>query len=295
MVAVPGQEARKHHFVPEFLLKPWATEGVLRGYWWDARKGAVSCKRKGTRSFCFQIDLLTLRGQSLGRDALERLPFGEIDTKGARVRDGLLTLGPRGLNGEERCDFARLLLSLDGRRPETVAKFRANAGDLVETLDSDPEILAAMEDEGLTETPTSYYERTVGVLLEDRALLSIQSFVDNPEVGGRLINARWHVVHLGPSDGSLVLSDRPLIRIKAYNHPSAMWVLPLAPKVGFVAVNHPAKLDQIRRVPLRRFAKECNALSADQAERFIFCSDTSHEHWIGKYLCRARSSDRGIG
>ena len=182
-------------------------------------------------------------------------------------------------------------LSLDGRRPAIVAKFREMGEDMAEMLDSDPEVLAALEDEGVTDTPSSYYERTEGVLLEDRALLSIQRFVDNPKVGGRLINAHWHIVRLGPSDGSFVLSDRPLIRIRGYDQPGAAWALPLTPRAAFVALNHPENLAKIKRVSPRRFAKATNVSSAAQAERFIFASDASHEHWIGKYL-RAEASRR---
>jgi hypothetical protein len=60
----------------------------------------------------------------------------------------------------------------------------------------------------------------------------------------------------------------------------------LSPRAAFVAANDPGKIGQIKRASARRFAKECNALSANQTERFVFSADTSHEHWIGKYLSR---------
>jgi hypothetical protein len=36
--------------------------------------------------------------------------------------------------------------------------------------------------------------------LEDRVLLIMQSLIDNPEVGHRLINGYWGVRRLGPGD-----------------------------------------------------------------------------------------------
>ena len=145
-----GQEAHEHHFVPAFLLRPWCVEGLLQGYWWDDRRGELARKRKGTRGFCWQLDLLTLRAHSLGRDAIEKVFFGDIDTKGAEARDLLLAGGPRNLNADQRCDFARLLLSLDARRPATVSKLRVMGPRYIaESLDDDPEILAAMKDEGV--------------------------------------------------------------------------------------------------------------------------------------------------
>ena len=235
-----NEEARKHHFVPEFLLRPWSLGGVLRGYWWDARRDELACIRKGAKGFCRQLELLTLRSHSLGRDALEKVFFGHIDAKGAAVRDRLVAAGPRSLNDDQRCDFARLLLSLDVRRPAIVATLRhAGPRHIAASLDGDPEIIAAMVREGLAGPPSTYIEQ-LGMCLEDRALATIQQLVDNPEVGGRLINAHWHMVRLGLIDGTLVLSDRPLIRIRGYEHPGAAWVLPLTPKAAFVAVNHQA-------------------------------------------------------
>lgn len=124
------QEARDHHFVPMFLLRPWLVEGAdgdlnLHGYWWDEKRAKLVCKRRGLKSFCFQIDLLSLKAHNLGRDAIERLFFGEIDTKGAAARGVLLTDGAPKLSEDQRCDFARLLLSLDARRPTFVKRLRA--------------------------------------------------------------------------------------------------------------------------------------------------------------------------
>jgi Protein of unknown function (DUF4238) len=283
---VRDHEARDHHFVPRFLLRPWCVGGLLHGYWWDRRRGELACKRKGPKGFCLQLDLLTLRAHDLGRDALERIFFGNIDTRGAEARDRLLVGGPRALNLDQRCDFARLLLSLDARRPAIVSNLRVKGPRyLAESLDDDPEILMVMEREGLVGAPSSYIGQ-LGVCLEDRSLATIQRLVDNPTIGGRLINAHWQLVHLGPFDGSLVLSDRPLIRLHGYDHPGAAWLLPLTPQVAFVAVNHLANLERIMRFSPQRFAKQANALSANQAERFVFCVDMSHVRWLTKRLSK---------
>ena len=59
------QESPRHHFVPEFLMKPLAVDGKLNGYWWDHHRGHLSCRRKGSKAFCYEIDRLSV----------ERLPF----------------------------------------------------------------------------------------------------------------------------------------------------------------------------------------------------------------------------
>ncbi len=283
-------EARKHHFVPKLLLRPWlkqdaSSQNVLCGHYWDEKRGQMSKKEKGLDAFCYQLDLLTLGYSRRGRDAIESIFFGAVDTKGAIAREILLKSGPQSLTGDQRCDFARLLLSLDMRRPAIVKKLREDGAQTYKTgLDNAPEILSAMTDAGIGEMPSFYYEQYTGASLEDVAVTAIQRIVDNPEVGGRLINAHWYVKHLGEYDGSLVLADRPLIRIRGYDHPGAAWVLPLTPKAAFIAVNHPENLKRMQRVTPQRFAKQTNYSSANQAERFVFSVNDFHERWLVNHL-----------
>jgi Protein of unknown function (DUF4238) len=133
----------KHHYVPKLLLRPWLIEqdgqNYLHGYWWDTRTQELKCKKKGLDAFCFQLELLSLRAHKLGRDALERVFFGEIDRKGAEARDSLLENGPAKLSAEQRADFARLLLSLDVRRRVNVERVRIEGREyFVNGLNTDP-------------------------------------------------------------------------------------------------------------------------------------------------------------
>ena len=56
------------------------------------------------------------------------------------------------------------------------------------------------------------------------------------------------------------------------------------PKTAFVAANRRENLERIKRVTPQRFGKLTNSSSAGQAERFVFCHDTSHEHWLSGRL-----------
>ena|GEM_PF-1007642 len=302
---LPVQQSDRHHFVPKLLLRPWLVEQDgqrnLHGYWWNTKthNQKLACKKRGLEAFCFKLDLLSLRAHKLGRDAIERVFFGEIDRKGAQARDLLLENGPAKLSSERRVDFARLLLSLEARRPATVKRVRTDGRDyFAKELNTDRQILAAMAEHGVVETPSDYVENVLGVSLEDKALAGIQRLIDNPAVGNVLINAHWDLKKLGLSDGSFVLSDRPLIRIHGYNSPGATWVLPLTPEVAFFAVNHAANLAKLRSVPAHRFAKETNKSSALQTECFVFSADLHHEVWLGKYLrqkTRATAAPDGGG
>lgn len=282
-------EAHKHHFVPKFLLRPWLVEQPagqhnLWGYWWDKRKLDLTCKRRGVESFCFQIDLLTLKSYRLGRDAIEQVFFGGIDTKGAAARAAMLELGPANLTAEQRSDFARLLLSLEARRPGTVKKIRATATDIAGALDNDKELVAKLKEFGIEDAPSIHAQKAFGLSLEDRALRLIQGLVDNRKVGERLINANWHVRSVGKEIGSFILSDRPLIRIYGYDHPNAVWAVPLTAYSTFFATNSAATAAVLLRTSDERFVKNTNMSSARQTERFAFSIDEFHAKWLGKYL-----------
>ena len=121
------QESRKHHYVPEFLLKAWATDNVLNGYWWDAKSGRLARKQQGPKAFCKELDLLLLEQHPEGRDILENKFFGGIDTQGALAREQLLEGGPRSLTEDQRRDIARLLLSLEVRWPERIEQVRTES------------------------------------------------------------------------------------------------------------------------------------------------------------------------
>lgn len=286
------QESRRHHYVPEFLLNPWlvthrSTQNVLIGYWWNVRTGELEFKLRGAKSFCFQMDLLTLSNHDLGRDAIEWIFFGDIDTKGAAARSVILASGIRGLNAESRTDFARLLLSLEARRPAIIDRARRNAGFLKEGLDSDPELVRTLREQDIAMKPSEYFLRYLSQgTFEDRAVAIVQRLVENPKIGHRLINAYWGVRQIGPKGLSLVLADRPLIRHEAYDHPSGNWILPLTPKAVFISCNDVHQLSAFLSASETQFVKWVNKASVGQAERFVFCTDRSHEPLLRRWLAQ---------
>lgn len=279
------QTSRRHHFVPEFLLRPWTVEGTLHGYWWNHHKKKIDCKRKGPRAFCNEIDLLTLQVCSKGHDAIEKRFFGHIDTKGAESAQKMAQLGIDSLSDEERSDFGRLLLSLELRRPSFVHRLKAEGGrEIRASIDGDDEILAEMAKLGLAGSPLKCLEQLLGTP-EDIALTFIQDFVDNPKIGSALINSHWHIFELeGARSIDFVTSDRPFVRVRGYGHPGHVSMLPLSPSKVFVATNHLSNLDLIRTMCPRQFTKKMNVCIANQTQRFIFSVSRRHSALLNKYL-----------
>ena len=254
-------------------MKPWASaDGLLRGYWWDSRKGRLQCRKNlGPRGFCSEFDLLMLNGHDEGPDVLERGFFAEVDSDGCVARDLLLWEGSESLSNDQRCDFARLLLSLEPRRPEAARRLREDSPqELASILNRDPNFLRAMEAERLSLPPPHTTSEHMFIRI-----------VDNPKVGSRLINLHWRVVRLGPRDGTLILSDRPLVRFFGYDNPKAAWFLPLSPKALFYAAYSPIDFESLTH---KRLAKCLNVDSVRQAQKYVFCVDDSHNRLLEKRL-----------
>jgi hypothetical protein len=288
--------ARRHHFVPKFLMQPWVREDprgnqVLSGWYWDHRTQAIALRRRGAAAFCCQLDLLMLKKDKLRTDILETRFFQAIDSVGASVRDALVAGAQSALSAEQRSDFARLMLSLEARRPSTVDQIRKRGTKfLAESLDGDQEVREAFAAAGIATTPAAYYESEMGVRLEDQAMLSLQQLVENPVVGRRLINAHWYVRDIDQTSGTLILSDRPLLRFHAFDSEGAVWLLPLTPWRAFIAANHALNLERLIAVNDRQFAKKLNVSSAAQADRFVFAIPGFGTRWLQRYLKRGLSA-----
>lgn len=286
-----GQEPRKHHYVPEFCLRPWAKtrrgQLLLRGYYWDHRTKRLRYRDRGVGAFCYGLDLLTFKRYRAKPAVLEARFFQAVDQKGRAAIDAMVTRGTAGMTNDERCDFVRLLLSLEWRRPAAIQRLRVEGkGKLADGLDSDPDVLAEFKAQGIAMKPSEYVEQVLGWSLEDRSLMSVQRLVDSKEIGERLVNAYWHLRTLKREHSSFVLGDRPLVRIAGLNHEAATWFLPLGPKLGFYATINPRPMKLIKNEPSRRLVSRSNSESALQAERFVFSTDSSHEAMLAKFLRR---------
>jgi hypothetical protein len=286
-MAKQKETSADHHSVPRFVLRPWTVpnargQELLHGYWWNERKQELWCRQRGVSGFCVHEHLLSLKRHTEGPDAIERMFFGEVDTQGAAARNKMLSRGPESLSSEERSAFARVMMSLEARRPPLVRRLRDGGKYMADSLDNDPKILEGMVEYGLTGRPSEIVEQQYS--LQDKALTIIQSVVDNPTIGQRLINAHWEIRELGRWDGTLVLSDRPLVRKGDFENKNILWYLPLSPTHAFMLLDRKEHINSIRQRTGQRFAKSSNVEVARQADQFVFATDPAHRLWIETVL-----------
>ena len=106
-------------------------------------------------------------------------------------------------------DRPHVALSLMWRTPEVVEKVRAGVGDLVQSIDDDPELREAGKHEKWSDPISELYAQEQGYTLRDGSFISmVQSLVDDPRKGTELINSNWQLVRLGAEKGrSFSLTD----------------------------------------------------------------------------------------
>src|SRR5688572_25822479 len=95
-------------------------------------------------------------------------------------------------------------------------------------------------------------------------------------------------IHFDNSSESLILSDRPLVRLNAYDSPGAVWVLPLTPGTVFIAANHPENVRRLLSASHNQFSKKLNVSSTNQADKYVFSVQEHHKFWLGKYMNKAK-------
>ena len=268
------QESIKHHYVPQFLLKHWAINGEINGYYWNKYKTKLDYNRKGAKAFCNKEYLLSFEGEAKKRDAIER-GFQIIDGRGSAVIRRFLNGDIEFLSADEKCDFAIFLMSLITRDP---AAINDRKNYLETAIDSNLKIRGMLKNLGLSLTPLEFYAWS-DLSIKNETVSGTLRFTHDLTSVNMLINLNWHVVRLGDDDGTFVLADQPLVR--SIDDCMHIWLLPLAPKVAFVA---DARLETNYRKNLQEIAQKFNITSVASAKRYVFCKDASHKYLLRKYL-----------
>lgn len=270
-----GREPRRHHYVPEFLLRGWTKEWkrnqrLLRGHYWDLRQSRCRYRESGVGAFCNRIDLLTIGSRPKGKADLESIFFQAIDQKGQAAVEALVGGGVDRLDGEQRSDFVRLLLSLEYRRPSMVDRVRREGRERLTSGLDQAETIEEFKKLGVDQLPSEYAQQKLDWSMEERAMLLLQSLVDSREIGERLINAHWYLRRLRVEHSSYLLADRPLVRIQGLDHPAATWFLPLTPRIGFYVARHESNLRLFENASAKRLVRVSNIDSAGNAEKYLF-------------------------
>jgi Protein of unknown function (DUF4238) len=123
----------RHHYVPQFLLRPWAeTTSDERVQVFRLDLGMLRSDRHATKYTGYENDLWALSVDAIAgleKQAIETRFLRYVDNLAARVLQKLDEQGLESLTRDDRMDWVRFLMSLRLRQPNLVLQLRKESAD----------------------------------------------------------------------------------------------------------------------------------------------------------------------
>ena len=288
----PRRPPSKHHYVPEFYLRAWATPDEsqaprLTCFKWV--QGSLRADRIAAKGAAHQQDLYarqtddpTLR-QSIESDFLGP----RVDGPAALVIKKMLE-GRGDLGGDDAQIFARYLLAQRVRIPDYVEHIRSEAAQAVQELLQrlDPEY----QKERLSDSPERLVDWLGANVLRLNDLIGIQSFPNLlalPDLISSLVDKMsWGWGQMRARDVSLLTCDNPVVFTHGLSDPRCIVALPLSPTVAFLAASDDARLHALLNRDSAELITRLNLHITSQARRYVYANDASQRAFIEQHFLR---------
>ena len=281
-----------HHYVPQFLLRQWATGGKFTAYrWLDAAQKVVVNTNAGVRSACQIPDLNAYLGVPTDQQHYPETGYftPAVDTPAASALQVLLSDGVSELSPRQRTDWARFLVSFGVRTPEALRAMGPDetrkAFDLMEKLASGPPEMEARAS-AILKANMDKLERNFPL----NAAIDISS---DPAKLSQVAGMTWWLRRWDRP--ALLIGDRPLLAYPrmpypcgiALNNPSCLIVLPIAPDTAFLASADPKSRAKVRKMTYGVMARTINAEMIERSHSVYFADDSLKDFVSPKLAAKA--------
>jgi hypothetical protein len=267
----------KHHYVPQFYLRPWRgddnrVQEFKRGY-----QNQVVTRRVFTEQTGYAPDLYTLPGATEEtKQNVEKAFMAFLDNEAVKARDMMLA-GQIPVYPKTREAWTRFLLSMVFRNPEEMEKFKLRFHD--ELMKPDPQIQAEYDKQkepGDPETFEQWLMTERPQRVERYAILLMTKLVQRENVNYLLRTMHWRVIDTGAVVRRFMTSDRPIMMSNGMVHYAGHFALPISPTKLFLACTAEAFADKFCALPASKIVREINSRVIGQGRRFIYGQDVSN-------------------
>lgn len=269
----------KHHYVPRFLLAEWhsAPDDRLSKFYWfrgqlqHERRSAVACARRR--------NLYKMRS---ARDpqVIEAVFFRGLDNDAAKVHQRLLSRELPDISDGERIAWSRFLVALMHRHPLKIAELRERGRAALRWPEDKRLGMEGFPDITVNEFIAKWLPHLPG----DIGVRILPDVAGSEIINNALLAATWMVLEIGGPDAfDLVLGDRPVI-YRGTMKTRFLLALPISPRKVFLAYNVEHIGEAIQASSSFTAVRRINAESIRSCAEFVFCTDTSSEWLVGKYL-----------
>jgi hypothetical protein len=275
----------RHHYVPQFLLRAWADtqpDGMIETFRLDLPH--VPSKRLAPKSTGYEDDLYALTmpvAAGMEQQAVEKRLLQRIDDLAAIVLRKLTATGLAGLTLDDRCDWARFLMSLRLRQPPIIQQLRTESSEYLEaSLIDQPEEYDAIS--GTEDPPTllEWTRKNYPGLIENFGMSFFNELVDKAEIGDKILRMKWWLRDFAREQNDLLLADQPCIFTTGIDDADLVIALPIGPRKAFMATRSDRVAAIMRRQRPKHLLMRMNESSLNQARVRVYSCDTSPHRFI---------------
>ncbi len=283
----PMNQPQRHHYLPEFYLQRWAAgDGRVFRYHRPHRQVVIS--RLPPKYTGFEKGLYTLEGET-DAQIIETKFFSLVDNAAAPVLKRLILGGPAHLNNDQRNSWARFVMSLQLRGPESLAEIKEflhrNTRTNIENADG--ESYQATKRAGDPDSVYDFALREKPELFANAHKRLLPQLIDHEVIGEVLINMRWAVMNLSAAPHTLLTGDRPYTTSHGLGDPLCLLGVPLSPTHLFVAGNNIELIQKVAAQRPKDAVRNANSLMTRLAVQSVYGNTDSHLTFVEKRLRRA--------
>lgn len=287
----------RHHYVPQFLLRAWAeTQPDNRVETFRLDLPRLSSSRHAPKHIAYEDNLYALTmpvAAGMEQQAVEKHLLQHIDSLAAGVLRKLTTTGLAGLTLENRCDWARFLMSLRLRQPHIVQQLRTESSEHLEaSLIDKPEEYDAVTGSGDPPTLVEWTRRHYPGLIENFGMSFLHELVDNAEIGEKILPMRWWLRDFTREQNDVLLADQPCIFTASIDDAELVIALPIGPRKAFMATKSDRVATIMRRQRPKDLLMRMNESSLNQARVRVYARDASPRRFICNRLVRRRAAEQ---
>lgn len=272
---------RKHHYIPEFLLRGWVGSDDRLERYIRYQPGNIHRKRCFVSEVGFEENLYDLAPVPDNFPGLEAGYFQKVDDRAAKVRAVLLRDHEVELSNDQRCDWTRFLMSILYRTPEALRSYKIGIERLLKT--GLPDVEERWREVRASNDPEKFFDYCVSAdphYVQRRHLTMLPASIENESVGNFIANMKWDVLHTGKADWNLLVSDSPLAMSNGLKKTDGHLAIALSKDRLFLATYSDAIRSQILHSPCNEVVRRYNTGVAHRADRFIAAVDDSQARFI---------------
>ena len=279
---------RKHHYIPIFYLKQWSqADGKIFEYKKLERK--IAERRTHPSGTGYRTELYHIKGLPSNQPQDVEIKFMRpVDTKANDALKKILNDDGKPWDHKMRSAWARFIMSLIYRNPESVEDFNAKLVDEWNTALQD--IKSDYDEKKTKDDPATFDEFRAQLEPEapyKSASNLLKGMIDNPRIGQTIFDMHWSRIELSDSRISLLTSDRPLEYPIGLGNPNAFITLPIGPKNIFLAARDPNFANRIANNNHTDTAKRMNLHVVRQARLFVWGDSNKQQSFITKHMSKA--------